>query len=108
MWLTWRREGWSGGGSLPCSTSPTNRVQLTAKASPASGCFRCKLGDFDKCATDLDNRIATREVEISFLRRLDLRGGFTRGIGRSLYYDLGAQSVTAATFTVQWGAPGVA
>jgi hypothetical protein len=42
-----------------------------------------------------------------FLWRLDLRGGFTRGIGR-VSCDLGAQSVTAANFTVQWGVPGVA
>jgi hypothetical protein len=40
------------------------------------------------------------------LRRLDLRGG-TRGIGRPPYYDLGAQSVTAAN-SVQSNATGVA
>jgi hypothetical protein len=39
------------------------------------------------------------------LRRLDLRGGSTRGIGRPPY-DLGAQSVTAAT--VHWDATAVA
>lgn len=42
------------------------------------------------------------------LWRLDLRGGSTRGIGRSHYYVLQAQSVTAATFNVQWDATGVA
>jgi hypothetical protein len=42
-----------------------------------------------------------------FLRRLDLRGGFTRGIGR-LSCDLGAQSVLAANLALQWDATGVA
>jgi hypothetical protein len=32
------------------------------------------------------------EVEMPVLRRLDLRGGSTRGIGRPHYYDLAAQS----------------
>jgi hypothetical protein len=41
------------------------------------------------------------------LRRLDLRGGFTRGDGRSSHCDLGAHSVRA-TNTVQWDATGVA
>jgi hypothetical protein len=48
------------------------------------------------------------EVEMPVLRRLDLRGGFTRGIGRSDHRDLGAQSVTVANFTVHWDATGVA
>jgi hypothetical protein len=48
------------------------------------------------------------EVEMPVLRRLDLRSGSTRGIGRPPCYDLGAQSVTAATFTVQLDATGVA
>jgi hypothetical protein len=48
------------------------------------------------------------EVEMPVLRRLDLRGGSTRGIGRPPPYDLGAQSVTAANFTVHWDAVGVA
>jgi hypothetical protein len=42
------------------------------------------------------------------LRRLDLRGGSTRGIGRLPSYDLGAQSVIAANFTVHLDATGVA
>jgi hypothetical protein len=42
------------------------------------------------------------------LWRLDLRSGSTRGIGRSSYSDLGAQPVTAANFTVQWDATGLA
>jgi hypothetical protein len=44
---------------------------------------------------------------MSVLWRLDLRGGFTRGDGRSSHCDLGAQSVRA-TNTVQWDATGVA
>jgi hypothetical protein len=40
------------------------------------------------------------------LRRLDLRGGSTRGVGRRPPYDLGAQSVTAAA--VHWDATAVA
>jgi hypothetical protein len=48
------------------------------------------------------------EVEMPVLRRLDLRGGSTRGIGRPPYHDLGAESVTAAKSTVQWDATGVA
>jgi hypothetical protein len=48
------------------------------------------------------------EVEMPVLRRLDLRGGSTRGIGRFRYYDFGAQSVMAASFAVQWDATGVA
>jgi hypothetical protein len=48
------------------------------------------------------------EVEMPVLRQLDLRGGSTRGIGRPPPYDLGAQSVTAANFTVHWDATGVA
>jgi hypothetical protein len=42
------------------------------------------------------------------LRRLDLRGGSTRGIGRHPSCDLGAQPVTAANFTFHWDAIGVA
>jgi hypothetical protein len=42
------------------------------------------------------------------LRLLDLRGGFTRGDGRSSHRDLGAQSVRSTNFTVQWDATGVA
>jgi hypothetical protein len=42
------------------------------------------------------------------LRRLDLRGGSTRGIGRPYYYDLGVQSVRASTLTDQRDATGVA
>jgi hypothetical protein len=48
------------------------------------------------------------EVEMPVLRRLDLRGGFTRANGRSSRCDLGAQSVRATNFTVQWDATGVA
>jgi hypothetical protein len=49
-----------------------------------------------------------KEVEMPVLRGLDLRGGSTRGIGRPPFYDLGAQSVRAASFTVQLDATGVA
>jgi hypothetical protein len=45
---------------------------------------------------------------MSFLRQLDLRGGFTRGIGRPRLPRPRRQSVTAANSTVQWDAPGVA
>jgi hypothetical protein len=48
------------------------------------------------------------EVEMPVLRRLDLRGGFTRGDGRFSHCDLGAQSVWATNFTVQWDATGIA
>jgi hypothetical protein len=48
------------------------------------------------------------EVEMPVLRRLDLRSGSTRGIGRLPSHDLGAQAVIAANFTVHWDATGVA
>jgi hypothetical protein len=50
----------------------------------------------------------SEEVEMPVLRGLDLRGGSTRGIGRPPSYDLGAQSVRAANFTVPRDATGVA
>jgi hypothetical protein len=42
------------------------------------------------------------------LRRLDLRGGSSRRIGRPHCCDFGAQSMLAATFTLHWDATGVA
>jgi hypothetical protein len=48
------------------------------------------------------------EVEMPVLRRLDLRDGATRGIGRRADSDLGAQSMTAATFTLHRDARAVA
>jgi hypothetical protein len=48
------------------------------------------------------------EVEMPVLRRLDLRAAPPEESGDPPYYDLVAQSVTAANFTVQWDATGVA
>jgi hypothetical protein len=48
------------------------------------------------------------EVEMPVLRRLDLRAAPPEESGDPPYCDLGAQSVTAANFTVKWDAAGVA
>jgi hypothetical protein len=44
------------------------------------------------------------EVEMPLLWRLDLRGGFTRGVGRSA----SATSAAGCDVTVKWDATGVA